>query len=110
MGEGSGVIIDELGHVITSWHVIEGARDGAVVLNDGTKMAAELVGFDKATDLAILKIKDRRLEFPAIEFGDSDSVRVGESGHCHRFSVQSAEFGNGWAREPEGPKGSYPAL
>jgi serine protease Do len=78
MGEGSGVIIDESGHVLTSWHVIEGARDGAVVLNDGTKMAAELVGFDRATDLAVLKINGEGVDFPAVEFGDSDLVRVGE--------------------------------
>ncbi|MDF7807520.1 trypsin-like peptidase domain-containing protein [Pontiellaceae bacterium B12219] len=78
MGEGSGVIIDERGHVLTSWHVIEGARDGAVVLNDGTKMAAELIGFDRATDLAVLKIKGEGINCPAVEFGDSDLVRVGE--------------------------------
>jgi S1-C subfamily serine protease len=78
MGEGSGVIIDESGHVLTSWHVIEGARDGAVVLNDGRKMAAELIGFDRATDLAVLKIKGEGIIYPAVEYGISDQVRVGE--------------------------------
>jgi S1-C subfamily serine protease len=91
-GEGSGVIIDELGHVITSWHVIEGARDGEVVLNDGTKLAATLVGFDKATDLAVLKIKAEGSNCPAVEFADSDRVRVGEVAIAigSPFSLQSS--------------------
>ncbi|MDF7798169.1 trypsin-like peptidase domain-containing protein [Pontiellaceae bacterium B1224] len=77
-GEGSGVIIDEMGHVLTSWHVIENAVGGEVILSDGTRMSATVVGFDKATDLAILKIKDEGTECPYVEFGDSDSVRVGD--------------------------------
>lgn len=91
-GEGSGVIIDEVGHVITSYHVIEGAVGGEVVLNDGTKMSATLVGFDEATDLAVLKIKDAGDDCPAVEFGDSDSVRVGEVAIAigSPFSLQSS--------------------
>ncbi|WP_372798162.1 S1C family serine protease [Pontiella sp.] len=78
-GEGSGVIIDEAGHILTSWHVIENAVDGEVVLNDGTRMSALVVGYDKATDLAVLKIKDAGADScPYVEFGDSDRVRVGE--------------------------------
>ncbi|QBG49083.1 trypsin-like serine protease [Verrucomicrobia bacterium S94] len=77
-GEGSGVIIDEQGHVLTSWHVIENAVGGEVILNDGTRMSAVVVGYDKATDLAVLKIKDAGNDCPAVEFGDSDRVRVGE--------------------------------
>ncbi len=78
-GEGSGVIIDERGDILTSGHVVEGARQIEVVLNDGTKLPAELVGQDKATDLAVVRIKDGgRGDFPAIEFGDSDKARVGE--------------------------------
>ena len=91
-GEGSGVIIDEQGHVITSWHVIEGANDGEVVLNDGTKLSAELVGYDKATDLAVLKIKTDGAFCPAVEFADSDSVRVGDVAIAigSPFSLQSS--------------------
>ena len=77
-GEGSGVIIDETGHILTSWHVIENAVDGEVVLNDGTRMSAVVVGFDKATDLAVLKIKDAGTDCPFVEFRDSDRIRVGE--------------------------------
>ncbi len=91
-GEGSGVIIDEMGHVITSWHVIEGARHGEVVLNDGTKLSAKLVGYDKATDLAVLKINTEGADCPAVEFGDSDKVRVGEVSIAigSPFSLQSS--------------------
>lgn len=93
MGEGSGVIIDDRGYVMTSWHVIEGARAGEVVLNDGTKLSASLVGYDKSTDLAILKIKDESGgECPSVEFGDSDAVRVGEVAIAigSPFSLQSS--------------------
>ncbi|MEE9369466.1 MAG: trypsin-like peptidase domain-containing protein [Pontiella sp.] len=91
-GEGSGVIIDELGHVITSWHVIEGAERGEVVLNDGTKLSASLVGYDKAIDLAVLRIKSEGEIYHAVEFADSDKVRVGEVAIAigSPFSLQSS--------------------
>ncbi|MCK4564772.1 MAG: trypsin-like peptidase domain-containing protein, partial [Verrucomicrobia bacterium] len=56
-GEGSGIVIDERGYVITSRHVLIGARQIEVVLNDGTKLPATLVGHDRTTDLAVLQIK-----------------------------------------------------
>jgi len=77
-GEGSGVFIDERGYIITSWHVLEGARQAEVVLNDGSKLAVWLVGFDKATDLAVPKINKEGKACPFVEFGDSDALRVGE--------------------------------
>jgi len=91
-GEGSGVIVDERGYVVTSWHVIEGARDGEVVLNDGTKLSAELVGYDRATDLAVLRIENKGQVFPAVEFADSDKVRVGAVAIAigSPFSLQSS--------------------
>lgn len=92
-GEGSGVIIDERGYLLTSWHVIEGARQIEVVLNDGTKMAAKYVGHDKAVDLAVLKIKGEGGDMcPAVQFGDSDAVRVGEVAIAigSPFSLQSS--------------------
>ena len=76
-GEGSGVIIDNRGYVITSRHVLIGARQIEVVLNDGTKLPATLVGHDQTTDLAVLKIKSEGTDCPAVEFADSDRVRVG---------------------------------
>ena len=91
-GEGSGVIIDERGYVLTSWHVLSGAREIEVVLNDGEKLSAKVVGFDQATDLAILKIESDGAGFPAVEFGDSDAVRVGEVAIAigSPFSLQSS--------------------
>ena len=79
-GEGSGVIIDERGYVLTSLHLLKGAyRDYIqIALNDGTTIPAKVVGYDSWTDLAVLKIPDQEQHFPAVEFGDSDSVRVGE--------------------------------
>ncbi|MBN2685891.1 MAG: trypsin-like peptidase domain-containing protein [Pontiellaceae bacterium] len=79
MGEGSGVIIDERGFVLTSWHVIEGAMAQRieVVFNDGSKLPARYVGHDQATDLAVLRIDGGDRTYPAVKPGDSDSLRVG---------------------------------
>jgi serine protease Do len=79
MGQGSGVIISRDGHVLTSNHVIENADEIEVVLHDGTKYPAKLVGRDPRTDLAVLKINaPDGAGFTAVEPGDSDAVRVGE--------------------------------
>lgn len=78
-GQGSGVIIRSDGHILTSGHVIEGADEIEVALPDGTQYPAALVGRDPATDLAVLKIRaPEDVRFPALEFGDSDRLRVGE--------------------------------
>jgi len=78
-GEGSGVIIDERGYVLTSWHVIDGEVEHIeVVLADGTPLDAEEVGHDKATDLAVLRIIGDHPSLTAVEFGDSDGVRIGD--------------------------------
>lgn len=78
-GMGSGVIISKDGYLITNRHVVDGAQQIEVVLNDGSKHPAELVGEDPQTDLAVLKIDtSERKEFPYLEAGDSDALRVGE--------------------------------
>ncbi|MBR0751497.1 Do family serine endopeptidase [Bradyrhizobium jicamae] len=74
---GSGFIIDTAGIVVTNNHVIADADEINVILNDGTKIKAELVGVDKKTDLAVLKFKPPR-ELTAVKFGDSDKLRLGE--------------------------------
>ncbi|HEY5621461.1 MAG TPA: trypsin-like peptidase domain-containing protein [Pontiella sp.] len=91
-GEGSGVIIDERGYVITSWHVIDGANQVEVVLNDGIKLPAQVIGFDKAADLAVVKIKGDADDYPAVEIGRSDAVRVGDVSIAigSPFSLQSS--------------------
>ena len=73
---GSGVIVAREGYVLTSHHVIESADEIQVLMADGTRASARLVGSDPDTDLAVLRI-DRR-DLPVIEFGDSEAVRVGD--------------------------------
>jgi Do/DeqQ family serine protease len=75
---GSGVIIDPAGLVVTNNHVIEGASEVKVALADKREFEADLVLKDPRTDLAVLRIKDRNERFPAIEFGDSDDLQVGD--------------------------------
>jgi Do/DeqQ family serine protease len=75
---GSGVIVDPSGLVVTNNHVIEGASEIKVALSDKREFEAEVVLKDPRTDLAIMRIKDQRERFPAIEFGDSDDLQVGD--------------------------------
>ncbi|MBS0531560.1 MAG: Do family serine endopeptidase [Proteobacteria bacterium] len=74
---GSGFIIDTSGIVVTNNHVIADADEINVILNDGTKIKADLVGVDKKTDLAVLKFKPPH-PLTAVKFGDSDKLRLGE--------------------------------
>ena len=74
---GSGFIIDTAGVVVTNNHVIADADEINVILNDGTKIKADLVGVDKKTDLAVLKIKPPK-PLVAVKFGDSDKLRLGD--------------------------------
>ncbi|MCA1382482.1 MULTISPECIES: Do family serine endopeptidase [Bradyrhizobium] len=74
---GSGFIIDTAGVVVTNNHVIADADEIHVILNDGTKIKAELVGVDKKTDLAVLRIKPTK-PLVAVKFGDSDKLRLGD--------------------------------
>src|SRR4030088_3057337 len=74
---GSGFIVDTSGIVVTNNHVIADADEINVILNDGTKIKAELVGVDKKTDLAVLKFKPLK-PLIAVKFGDSDKLRLGE--------------------------------
>ncbi len=74
---GSGFIIDTSGIVVTNNHVIADADEINVILNDGTKIKANIVGIDKRTDLAVLKFKPPH-PLTAVKFGDSDKLRLGE--------------------------------
>jgi serine protease Do len=74
---GSGFIIDSAGIVVTNNHVIADADEINVIMNDGTKIRAEIVGIDKKTDLAVLKFKPPR-QLTAVKFGDSDKLRLGD--------------------------------
>lgn len=74
---GSGFIIDSTGYVVTNNHVVEDASDIVVTLNDGKDYPAKLIGTDKKTDLALLKI-DAGKPLPTVMFGNSDVARVGD--------------------------------
>src|SRR5882762_8637860 len=74
---GSGFIVDTSGIVVTNNHVIADADEINVIMNDGTKIRAELVGVDKKTDLAVLKFTPNK-PLIAVKFGDSDRLRLGE--------------------------------
>jgi len=78
-GQGSGVIISKDGYILTNNHVIDHATEIEVVLNDGLKYPAKLVGRDPYTDLAVIKIEGPGSNsFTAVEAGNSDNLRVGE--------------------------------
>jgi Do/DeqQ family serine protease len=76
IGLGSGVIVSPAGYLLTNNHVIEGADDIEVALNDGRTARAKLVGTDPDSDVAVLKIELDRL--PTIGFGNVDAAQVGD--------------------------------
>ncbi len=75
---GSGVIIDRRGYIITNNHVINGATSINVVLNDGRKLSAQLVGADATDDLAVLKITPPANGLTVATLGDSSKLQVGQ--------------------------------
>lgn len=75
-GAGSGVLISTDGYIVTNNHVVEGADELTVTLNDNREFSARIIGTDKATDLALIKIHGKDL--PAIKVASSDDIRVGE--------------------------------
>ena len=75
-GLGSGVIISTSGYILTNNHVVEGADEIEVILNDTRKAKAKVIGTDPDTDLAILKIELDKL--PVIVLGNSDALQVGD--------------------------------
>ena len=75
-GLGSGVIISESGYILTNNHVVEGADEIEVILNDSRKAIAKVIGTDPDTDLAILKIELDKL--PVIVLGNSELLQVGD--------------------------------
>lgn len=73
---GSGMIVSPEGHIVTNWHVINGALEVAVQLNDGRTFPARVAGADPRSDIAVLKVEAEGLT--PIDFGDSELVRVGQ--------------------------------
>ncbi len=76
MSSGSGVIISNDGYIITNNHVVEGAEKLSVTLNNNTNYEATIVGRDPSSDIAVIKIDEKNL--PAIAWGNSDDVRIGQ--------------------------------
>lgn len=75
-GAGSGVIISKDGYIVTNNHVVEEADELMVKLNDNREFKARIIGMDKNTDLALIKIEGEDL--PAISIGNSDNLKLGE--------------------------------
>jgi Do/DeqQ family serine protease len=73
---GSGMIVSPDGHIVTNWHVVNGASQVTVQLNDGRILAARIAGADQRSDIAVLKVETEGLS--PIAFGDSENVRVGQ--------------------------------
>jgi S1-C subfamily serine protease len=78
-GTGSGSIIDGQGHILTNYHVVEGAQEIRVTLHDGESFDAGLVGYDPPNDIAIIKINAAAETLSPIVLGDSSRLRVGQS-------------------------------
>ena len=77
VGTGSGVIVSSDGFIITNNHVIENATEIEITTNDNRSYDAELIGTDKNSDIAVLKINSES-KFPYIRFADSDQTKIGE--------------------------------
>jgi S1-C subfamily serine protease len=75
-GEGSGVVVDPDGFIVTNEHVVRDAAQIEVVLSDGRRLAARVVGSDKPSDIAVLKVAAGGL--PALPWGDSDELETGD--------------------------------
>lgn len=78
VGQGSGFVYDNEGHIVTNNHVVEGARQVEVFFTDGTILPATVIGTDPSSDLAVIKVNTANAPLKAVELGDSDALRVGQ--------------------------------
>ena len=77
-GAGSGIVLDGQGHILTNFHVIEGAREIQVMFHDGSSHAARVVGVDPATDVAVIRVDAPADSLQPAVFGTSHDLRVGQ--------------------------------
>jgi len=77
-GVGSGFVYDNLGHIITNAHVVDGASKATVTFLDGSQYDAEIIGEDKFTDIAVIKVSEKPRLLHPLQIGDSSLLRVGE--------------------------------
>ena len=75
---GTAFFISSDGYLITNHHVVEKAKDITITMHNGVEFKARLVGYDEKGDLAVLKVDEKGVKFPFVEFGDSDKVRLGD--------------------------------
>jgi serine protease Do len=77
IAEGSGVIVDQKGYIVTNAHVVEGAQKLDVIFSDGTQTSARLIGADSTRDVAVLQVNGN---VPGVlSFGDSNALQLGET-------------------------------
>ncbi len=75
---GSGFVVDKAGHIVTNFHLIDGAKQVRVSFSNGASMKATIVGTDPSSDLAVLKIDASSRALTPLPLGDSDAIRVGD--------------------------------
>jgi len=75
---GSGFVYDNLGHIITNAHVVDGASKATVTFLDGSQYDAEIIGKDKFTDIAVIKVSEKPRLLHPLQIGDSSQLRIGE--------------------------------
>ena len=76
---GSGFVIDKAGHIVTNYHVIEGAREVQVNFSGNDRLDAKVIGSDPSTDIAVLEIDAQARALTPLPLGDSETVRVGDA-------------------------------
>jgi len=74
---GSGFILDKEGYILTNSHVVDNAKDITVILHDNTPLSAIIIGIDKQTDIALIKVDTTHPLFP-VQLGNSETIRVGD--------------------------------
>ncbi len=77
--QGSGIVYDKQGHIITNYHVIDGATEIEVDFNSGLKVAGKVIGTDIDSDLAVVEVKVNPSELVPLAMGNSDAVKVGQT-------------------------------
>jgi len=75
---GSGFVYDNLGHIITNAHVVDGANKATVTFLDGSQYNAEIIGEDRFTDIAVIKVSEKPRLLHPLQMGDSSLLQVGE--------------------------------
>ena len=75
---GSGFVFDDLGHIITNAHVVESASSVTITFLDGSQYNAQIIGLDKFTDIAVIKVEEKPRYLHPLQIGDSSTLKVGE--------------------------------